>query len=141
MNFDPGGNEREGGQKYQKCTVFTPTGLFHMRCVHDCDAPSPAAVLWNRAPAWLGRKNWRARKAGRAARKRWLAGDMVVVFLWFVWFYWWWRDRVFRSGGRVPEVWRIVGRRTPVVGSRTRGRLSKFGVGVGKKRLVVVVVC
>ena len=60
-------------------------GLFHMRLAHDSDAPSPAAVLWKRAPLCLGRKNWRARKAGRAARKRLLAGDMagVCVFVFF----------------------------------------------------------
>lgn len=62
---------------YQKCTVLRPTGLFHMRLVQDSD-PSPAAVLWKRKVC-LGRKNWRARKAGRAARKKLLDGDMAAA--------------------------------------------------------------
>ena len=54
-----------------------------MRLANDSGAASPAVVLWKRAPLCLGRKNWRARKAGRAARKRLLDGDMagVCVFL------------------------------------------------------------
>ena len=54
-------------------------GLFHMRLPHDSD-PSPAAVLWKRKVC-LGRKNWRARKAGRAARKMLLDGDMAALYL------------------------------------------------------------
>jgi hypothetical protein len=71
-----GGFRGRWGLVYQKCTVFNPTGLFHMRLAHDSAAAS-AVVLWKRAPC-LGRKNWRARKAGRAARKRLLDGDIVL---------------------------------------------------------------
>jgi hypothetical protein len=73
------GETEEGSGMYQKCTVLRPTGLFHMRLAQESDAaPLPAAVLWKRAPVCLGRKkNWRARKAGRAARKRLLVGDIV----------------------------------------------------------------
>jgi hypothetical protein len=52
-----------------------------MRLAHDSDAASlPAAVLWKRALLCLGRKkNWRARKAGRAARKKFPVGDMALA--------------------------------------------------------------
>jgi hypothetical protein len=77
--------DEAGGRAYQKCTVLRPIGLSHMRLAHEADAPSPAAVLCQRVPFCLGRKkNWRARKAGRAARKKLLDGDMAAVEVYLV---------------------------------------------------------
>jgi hypothetical protein len=71
----------------QKCTVLRPTGLFHMRLTHGSLASEPAAVLWKRRPAGgcciLGRKKVRARKAGRAARKK-VDGDITAGSVWVV---------------------------------------------------------
>lgn len=42
---------------YQKCTVFTPTGLFHMRWKVLCCSAAPASELEKRKPWAPGRRN------------------------------------------------------------------------------------
>lgn len=57
---------------YQKCTVFTPTGLFHIRWKVLCCSAAPASELWNRKPWPPGRRNGpeALRKAERALLKK-----------------------------------------------------------------------
>lgn len=88
--------EGKGG-KYQKCTVLTPTGLFHALWNHDSwgalplvppapPVPVPASELCQRRPAerrMAGVKNCE-RKAGREARKRVDDGVAIVVCVWWL---------------------------------------------------------
>lgn len=76
-----GGGGAAGETTHQKCTVFTPTGLSHMRlaqlcCCCSAAAPEEEEVLWKRRPAVL-------LAARRAAADRWKMGrvarNMVVV--------------------------------------------------------------
>lgn len=58
---------------HQKCTVFTPTGLFHMRWkVLCCSGAAPASELWKRQPWPPGRRNGAEalRNAKRALLKK-----------------------------------------------------------------------
>jgi len=69
---------------YQKCTVFRPTGLFHMRWKVLCcwAASAPASELWKRKPWAPGRRNGAEalRKAKRVLlRKRKPTRDDMVI--------------------------------------------------------------
>ena len=69
-----GKGEKKKGTTNQKCTVFTPTGLFHMRWKKLCCVESSAIVLWNLLPPRLALKGLRRKeKAGN--------GRAVVVLL------------------------------------------------------------
>ena len=82
-----GGRGGSRGETHQKCTVFTPTGLSHMRlaqlcCCCSAAAPEEEEVLWKRRPAVLlaarraAADRW---KTGRAARNMVVVLDMVVT--------------------------------------------------------------
>ena len=67
---------------YQKCTVFTPTGLFHRRWKVLCCSAAPASELWKRRPWAPGRRKgpWALRNAKRELlRKRKPTRDDMVV--------------------------------------------------------------
>jgi len=74
------------GISYQKCTVLSPMGLFHMRFSHGSAGPapvvSPEAVDWKRRDAGRRKDELKLlalRKAGREARKRDPVDAIVVL--------------------------------------------------------------
>ena len=85
-----------GQQTHQKCTVFTPMGLSHMRLNQDCCASSVEALCHLRCPLrkplrafpWrvcgaaralqAGDRGWR--KRGREAVMKLRVADMVLLF-------------------------------------------------------------
>lgn len=104
---------------YQKWTVFTPTGLFHIFWKVLCCSPAAAlaSVLWNRNPLlWLRTFCPKLRKAARelARNRRPTRDDDMVVLYCNVYFFFFGRGRKWDGLAKIwmnwmvsPKEWRL----------------------------------